>query len=116
MSIEPSRQGSGFGREFVDAIWAWKSWARGHNPILYDLGIVDGADPTQSAPGAPLLQAARPATWALGDTLRYANLIDLLAMEPRGELASTGYALALNTSSSSPQPTPPISLCSVFVS
>jgi len=38
---------------FVDAIWAWKSLARGHNPILYDLGIVGGADPTQAALGGP---------------------------------------------------------------
>ena len=25
------------------ALWAWKSFLRGHNPILYDLGIIGGA-------------------------------------------------------------------------
>jgi hypothetical protein len=25
-----------------DALWAWKSFFRGHNPIFYDLGIVSG--------------------------------------------------------------------------
>ena len=30
----------------------------------------------------------------MGDTLRYAQKIDLIQMQPRGELSSTGYALA----------------------
>jgi hypothetical protein len=29
-----------------DALWAWKSFLRGHNPILYDLEIVAGVDET----------------------------------------------------------------------
>ena len=30
----------------------------------------------------------------MGDTLRYAQKMNLISMEPRGELTSTGYALA----------------------
>jgi phage baseplate assembly protein gpV len=30
----------------------------------------------------------------MGDTLRFAERMDLLQMQPQGELASTGYALA----------------------
>jgi hypothetical protein len=30
----------------------------------------------------------------MGDTLRYAQRMKLIAMEPRGDLTSTGYALA----------------------
>lgn len=79
---------------FVDAIWAWKSMTRGHNPILYDLGIVAGTDPTRRTAGAPPFEDLEPARWALGDTLRYANQLDLLGMEPHGELASSGYVMA----------------------
>ena len=27
------------------AVWVWKSFLRGHNPILYDLGILGGGVP-----------------------------------------------------------------------
>ena len=30
----------------------------------------------------------------MGDTLRFAERMNLIAMEPRGDLSSTGYALA----------------------
>jgi hypothetical protein len=72
--------------------WVWKSFLRGHNPILMD-NIFD--DSTGRAV-APVLRdrgfiAARA---ALGHTRRYANTMNLLAMLPRGEFTSTGYALA----------------------
>jgi len=79
-----------------DALWAWKSFLRGHNPILYDLGIMGGAkpaDPTKSGPGAPPYQAFEAARFALGDTLRYAQEVRLAAMTPRADASSTGYAL-----------------------
>jgi hypothetical protein len=38
--------------------------------------------------------AFEPARHAMGDTRRFADRIDLLHMEPRGELSSTGYTLA----------------------
>jgi hypothetical protein len=80
-----------------DALWAWKSFLRGHHPILMDFGIIDGVNPPDpSAGGAetPPYEAFEPARYAMGDTLRYAERIKLIEMEPRGELSSTGYALA----------------------
>ena len=69
-----------------DALWAWKSFLRGHHPILMDFGLIGGvaaADP-----------AFEPARLAMGDTLRLAGQVDLVRLRPLGELASTGYALA----------------------
>ncbi|HUS16768.1 MAG TPA: hypothetical protein VM536_17370, partial [Chloroflexia bacterium] len=81
----------------ADALWAWKSFLRGHHPILMDFGIIAGAnppDPAASSPGIPPYQAFEPARYAMGDTLHYAQKMDLLTMEPRGDLSSTGYVLA----------------------
>jgi hypothetical protein len=78
-----------------DALWAWKSFLRGHHPILMDFGIIGGVDPPDPSAGGPMSSAAfEPARWAMGDTRRFADRMDLLHMEPRGELSSTGYALA----------------------
>jgi hypothetical protein len=80
-----------------DALWAWKSFLRGHHPILMDYGIIAGVnppDPSAGSPGVPPYEAFEAARYAMGDTLRYAGKMDLIAMEPRGELSSTGYALA----------------------
>jgi hypothetical protein len=79
---------------FADAAWAWKSFARGHNPILYDLGIVGGPQPADPSAGTPSYDSLEPARFALGDTLRYARGVDLAAMEPRGDLSSSNFALA----------------------
>lgn len=78
----------------ADALWAWKSFLRGHNPILYDLGIVNGVNPADPTAGHPSYASLEPARWALGDTLRFAWRMNLVAMTPRGDLSSTGYALA----------------------
>jgi hypothetical protein len=77
-----------------DALWAWKSFLRGHNPILYDLGILSGVEPPDPSSGSPSFASLEPARHAMGDTLRFAREIGLIAMEPRGEHSSTGYALA----------------------
>ena len=77
-----------------DALWAWKSFLRGHNPVLYDLGIVSGVPPADPAAGAPSYDSLEPARHALGDTRRMAARVDLAALEPRGDLTSTGFALA----------------------
>jgi hypothetical protein len=69
----------------ADAVWAWKSFLRGHNPILYDLGIAAGFDPLD-----PTLE---PARLALGDTRRLAEQLDLARTQPQGHLASSGFAL-----------------------
>lgn len=69
-----------------DALWVWKAFLRGHNPILMDFGLIDGIPPSPDA--------FEPARQAMGDTRRYAERIDLVRMPPRGDLSSTGYALA----------------------
>jgi hypothetical protein len=79
----------------ADALWAWKSFVRGHHPILMDYGLIGGPDPADPAAGAPMsFQAFEPARWAMGDTVRLAERLNLVEMEPRGELSSTGYVLA----------------------
>jgi hypothetical protein len=80
-----------------DALWAWKSFLRGHHPILMDFGLIDGInppDPSSTGAGIPSYASFEPARYAMGDTLRYAQKISLVEMEPRSDLSSTGYALA----------------------
>jgi hypothetical protein len=78
-----------------DALWAWKSFLRGHHPILMDFGIIGGVNPPDPAAGGPMSFAAfEPARWAMGDTRRFAERMRLIEMAPRNDLSSTGYALA----------------------
>ena len=58
-----------------------------------DYGLLDGFDAGGSgADGTPSpFDAMEPARYAMGDTRRYAERMDLIAMTPRGELASTGF-------------------------
>jgi hypothetical protein len=77
-----------------DALWAWKSFLRGHHPILMDFGLIDGLNPPDPTAGFAPYAAFEPARYAMGDTLRFAERIDLIAMEPRNELSSTGFVLA----------------------
>lgn len=80
-----------------DALWAWKSFLRGHHPILMDFGIIAGVnppDPSAGSPGVPAYDAYGAARYAMGDTLRCAEKMNLVEMKPRGDLASTGFALA----------------------
>ena len=77
-----------------DALWAWKSFLRGHNPILMDFGIIDVVNPLDPSMGLPSYESFEAARYAMGDTLRLAERVDLIDMEPRGDLSSTGYALA----------------------
>ena len=62
--------------------WAWESFTRGHNPIYMD----------------PYNLTSRPADTglraAMGHTKIYADKMNLAAMTPRGNLSSTGFALA----------------------
>ncbi len=36
-----------------DALWVWKSFLRGHNPILMDFGIINVSNPLDPASGVP---------------------------------------------------------------
>jgi hypothetical protein len=77
-----------------DALWAWKSFLRGHHPILMDFGLIAGLR-AGSAPaaGVPPFEFYEPARLAMGDTRRYADRIGLIDMEPQRGIASTGFAL-----------------------
>jgi hypothetical protein len=79
-----------------DALWAWKSFLQGHHPILMDFGIIiGGVNPSDPSTGGPMSYAAlEPARYAMGDTRAFAKRMHLIEMAPRGELSSTGYALA----------------------
>jgi len=67
--------------------WVWKSFLRGHNPIFMDPydGVVLGKhlDPTWD-----------PIRYSLGYTLMFARKMNLAAMLPHDDLASTKYCLA----------------------
>jgi hypothetical protein len=40
----------------ADALWAWKSFLRGHHPILTDMGLIGGVAPSTQCPiGNPVL-------------------------------------------------------------
>jgi len=80
-----------------DALWAWKTFLRGHHPILMDYGLIAGLAPTGEASadtGVPPFEFYEPARWAMGDTRRFADRIGLVDMLPDSGIASTGYALA----------------------
>jgi CubicO group peptidase (beta-lactamase class C family) len=67
--------------------WVWKSFLRGHNPLFMDPydGVVLGEsfDPKWE-----------PIRVSMGHTLRYAERMNLAAMRPYKNLASTKYCLA----------------------
>ena len=77
-----------------DALWAWKSFLRGHHPILMDFGIIDGVTPREPSPGVPPYEAFEATRYAMGDTLQYARKMNLIQMAPRVDLSSTSYVLA----------------------
>jgi hypothetical protein len=67
--------------------WVWKSFLRGHNPIFMD--PYDGA-----VLGPPADPRWEPLRQNLGYTLRFAERMNLAAMTPKDDLASTRYCLA----------------------
>lgn len=69
-----------------DRIWAWKSFMRGLHPIFMDWYKEPGFN--FDDPAAASLRRN------LGYILSYANRMNLAAMTPRGDLTSSGYALA----------------------
>ena len=75
-----------------DALWAWKSFLRGHHPILMDFGLIGGVDSVH-----PIRRRGATVrvlrTGALRDgrhAAAIAERMNLIAMEPRGDLSSTG--------------------------
>jgi Family of unknown function (DUF6298)/Putative collagen-binding domain of a collagenase len=78
-----------------DRQWVWKSFTRGENPLfmdLYDGGfdLIIERVPTDPLNYPPWVKLRRN----LGYALNYANRINLAAMVPHPELASSEYCLA----------------------
>ena len=50
-----------------DALWAWKSFLRGHHPILMDFGIIDVVNPLDPSLGVPRTKPSnrRATRWAI---------------------------------------------------
>jgi hypothetical protein len=74
--------GVGGGRD-----WVWKSFLRGHNVLWMD----PYKDPSA---WEPVPGNAKDVRRSLGDTLRYAERMDLAGMTPANDLASTKFCLA----------------------
>jgi len=67
--------------------WVWKSFLRGYHPIWMD--AYDGSSGWESLP-----PDADPVRRNLGETRRFAERMNLAAMTPRNDLASSRYCLA----------------------
>ena len=68
--------------------WVWASFARGLQPIFmdpYDATVLGKS---------PFEKRYKAINLALGDTRRYANRMNLTAMTPQDDLASSGFVLA----------------------
>jgi Putative collagen-binding domain of a collagenase len=74
--------GVGGGRD-----WVWKSFLRGHNPIWMDPYEKDSV-------WEPLPATAEDVRRSLGETRRWAERVNLAAMTPQNDLASTKFCLA----------------------
>jgi len=70
-----------------DGRWVWKSFTRGHNPLFMD--PYDG-----SVLGDRFDSAWEPVRCNLGRARQLAGRLDLAAMTPRDDLASTKFCLA----------------------
>ncbi|MFN2109745.1 MAG: DUF6298 domain-containing protein [Anaerolineae bacterium] len=84
--------------------WVWKCFVRGHNPIFMDpwqglyLGATEAIAPWSFTGGISKdwrdYPDWEPTRRAMGDTRRYAEKMNLVAMTPRPDLCSTRYCLA----------------------
>jgi len=76
-----------------DAAWPWKSFTRGHNPLLMDGydGSAGVGDPKYD-PNDPIWEAIRT---NMGYARSFALRMDLAHAVPRVDLASSGYCLAV---------------------
>jgi hypothetical protein len=68
-----------------DRSWVWKSFTRALQTLFMDGGI-------ETFPASNDWRES--ARWAMGQARSYADRMDLASMSPRGDLASTGFALA----------------------
>ena len=73
--------------------WIWKSFLRGHNPIFMDF-FFSQSQSDRIEKGRPFDPQWEPIRRAMSHTRTLANRINLAAMTPHGELASTKFCLA----------------------
>jgi hypothetical protein len=60
-----------------------------------DFGLIGGVNPPDPKAGGPMsFERFEPARFAMGDTVRYAERVGLVDMEPRADLSSTRFTLA----------------------
>ena len=71
-----------------DSPWVWKSFCRGLNPIYMDRLAVLTANSLGDLPGAERVRKA------MGHTRLLAERMNLVAVTPRADLATSGYCLA----------------------
>jgi hypothetical protein len=69
-----------------NAAWVWKAFLRGHNPVFMD--PYDG-----SVLGTSWDKKWEPVRRAMGETRRFAERVNLAAMNPSTDVASTKYCL-----------------------
>ncbi|HKR10041.1 MAG TPA: Ig-like domain-containing protein [Gemmatimonadaceae bacterium] len=73
--------------------WVWKSFARGHNPILMDgYDNSPGVSDPAYHPDDPKWETIRR---NLGFARSYAQRMDMADARPRGDLSSSGFCLAV---------------------
>jgi hypothetical protein len=77
-----------------DQKWVWKAFLRGHNVLFMDPYDDSAWTPILAEQGVGASDAER-ARRAMGHTRSYSMRIDLASSRPAGELASTGYCLAV---------------------
>jgi hypothetical protein len=76
------------GSAWGNPVWVWKSFTRGFHVIFMDrYGYPDGVT-------NDLISGTKEIRRAMGQTLVYANRMNLAAMTPQNSTASTGYCLA----------------------
>ena len=87
-----------------DALWAWKSFLRGHHPILMDFGLIGGVNPPDPSPGARLGLRAGPVRDGRHAALRRADgpHRHAAARRPQLDRLRAGEPRARSTSCSQP--------------
>jgi hypothetical protein len=71
-----------------NALWAWKSFLRGHNPILMDFGIIDVANPLDPSLGILSYESFELARFAMGDILHFAGRMRTLSRWSPGAISA----------------------------
>jgi Malectin domain/Family of unknown function (DUF6298) len=80
------------GTDPATRVWVWKSFMTGYNPIYMD--PIPSITGDNSDYGTWSDGRGEDVRWAMGHTRSYADKMNMAAMSPRGDLSSTGYALA----------------------